>query len=215
MNFEPVIEDLPLLLQGLVVTLIASALALVLALAIGVVLGTVFLLPISSLRRLIRLYVYFFRGTPLLVLLFLAYFALPQVGLNISAFAAGVLALGLNSGAYVAEVVRSALQSIDKEQHEAAALDGAKPYQTLVRIIFPQALLQMVAPTTNEMVSLVKNSSLLAVIAVAELTRAAQLISGRAFVPFEVYLTIAVVYLAINSLLTRMSQWFEDTLVQP
>lgn len=167
---------------------------------------------LSLVRRLIRVYVYFFRGTPLIVLLFLAYFALPAIGIRLSALESGILAISLNSSAYVTENVRSALLGVDVSQEEAAALDGANQYQTLVYIVFPQAARAMVAPVTNESIALWKNTSLLAVISVAEVTRAGQLLASRYFAPFEVYFFLAFVYLAISSVITRGSALLEARL---
>jgi His/Glu/Gln/Arg/opine family amino acid ABC transporter permease subunit len=209
LDVEPIIRSVPLLLQGLQVTLIACTFGSLLAVAIGVILGTAYLLQNPLIMILVRSYVYFFRGTPQLVLLFLAYFGLPVIGLRLPALVAGIIAIGLCSGAYIAEAVRSALESVDQSQREAASLEGAYQWQILALVVFPQALRQMVAPTTNELINLVKGSSLLAVISVGDVTRAAQLVVGREFVPFEMYLTLAFIYLAINSILTRASHLLE------
>jgi His/Glu/Gln/Arg/opine family amino acid ABC transporter permease subunit len=209
LEIQPIIRSIPLLLQGLQVTLIACSFGSLLAVAVGVVLGTAYLLQNPLTMILVRSYVYFFRGTPQLVLLFLAYFGLPVIGIQLPALVAGIIAIGLCSGAYIAEAVRSALESVDQAQREAASLEGAYQWQILAFVVFPQALRQMIAPTTNELINLVKGSSLLAVISVGDVTRAAQLVVGREFVPFEMYLTLAFIYLAINSILTRASHLLE------
>ena len=209
MDVTPFVEGWGLLLSGLRGTLVAAALCLVVSLFVGVLLGSAHELRIGPLRAAIRFYVYFFRGTPVIVLLFLSYFGLPAMGLRLGALEAGVLAIGLNSSAHIVEVVRSSVQSVDVEQHEAAAIDGAGPLRTLYSIIFPQAIATMVAPTTNELISVVKNTSLLAVISVAEVTRAGQLLAARYFTPFEVYFFLAAVYLILSSILTRLSVLLE------
>jgi His/Glu/Gln/Arg/opine family amino acid ABC transporter permease subunit len=209
LHFEPVIASIPLLWSGLQVTLIACFFGSVLAVTVGIVLGTAYLLHNPIITFFIRVYVYFFRGTPQLVLLFLAYFGLPVIGIELPALVAGIVAIGLCSGAYITEAVRSALESIDRAQQEAANLEGARQWQTLVFVVFPQALRQIIAPTTNELINLVKGSSLLAVISVGDVTRAAQLVVGREFIPFEMYLVLAFVYLVINSILTRISYLLE------
>lgn len=209
LQIAPIINSLPLLLSGLQVTLIACSLGGLLAVAVGIVFGTAYLLRNPVISLVVRAYVYFFRGTPQLVLLFLAYFGLPMVGLNMPALAAGIVAIGLCSGAYITEAVRSALEGVDRSQQEAASLEGAQQWQVLVFIAFPQALRSIIAPTTNELINLVKGSSLLAVISVGDVTRAAQLIVGREFIPFEMYLTLACIYLVINSILTRLSHLLE------
>lgn len=213
MDFKPVIESIPLLLEGLKVTVVACSFASVLAIMTGVLLGTAFMLRNPILSFFIRGYVYFFRGTPQLVLLFLSYFGLPVIGIQLPALTAGIVAMGLCSGGYITEVVRSALEGVDKLQHEAAGLDGASKWRTLVFIIFPQAMQQIVAPTVNELINLVKGSSLLAVISVGDVTRAAQLVVGREFNPFEMYMTLALVYLVIVSIITKASYILEDWVV--
>lgn len=209
LNFEPILQSLPLLWDGLQVTLIACFFGAILAVTVGVIFGTIYLLHHPLVTAIVRCYVYFFRGTPQLVLLFLAYFGLPVVGIDLPAMVAGIIAIGLCSGAYITEAVRSALEGIDRSQHEAASLEGASQLQTLIFIIFPQALRLLIAPTTNELINLVKGSSLLAVISVGDVTRSAQLIVGREFIPFEMYLVLAFIYLIINSILTRLSHLLE------
>jgi polar amino acid transport system permease protein len=210
LDLAPVIASIPLLWKGFQVTVIACFLGSLLAIAVGVVLGTAYLFRNPAISFAVRSYVYFFRGTPQLVLLFLAYFGLPVVGIELPALVAGIIAIGLCSGAYITEAVRSALESVDSSQREAASLEGARDWQILVYVVFPQALRQIIAPTTNELINLVKGSSLLAVISVGDVTRAAQLVVGREFVPFEMYLTLALIYLAVNSVLTRASHLLEQ-----
>jgi His/Glu/Gln/Arg/opine family amino acid ABC transporter permease subunit len=209
LEIEPIIESIPLLWAGLQTTLIACFAASILAIAVGVLLGSAYLLNSPVISGFVRAYVYFFRGTPLLVLLFLAYFGLPVIGITLPALLAGIIAIGLCSGAYITEAVRSALEGVDKSQQEAASIEGARQWEILVYVIFPQALRQIIAPTTNELINLIKGSSLLAVISVGDVTRAAQLVVGREFIPFEMYLTLAFIYLVITSILTRVSHNFE------
>ena len=209
LNFSPVLASWPLLWSGLQITLVACFFGALLAIVVGILLGAAFLLHLPWLTCFARCYVYFFRGTPQLVLLFLAYFGLPVIGITLPALVAGIIAIGLCSGAYITEAIRSALESIDHSQYEAASLEGATQLQALVYIIFPQATGRAVASVTNEIINLVKGSSLLAVISVGDVTRSAQLIVGREFIPFEMYLVLAVIYLVINSLLTRLSHLLE------
>lgn len=209
LEIEPIINSIPLLWAGLQVTIIACFWGSVLAIIVGVLLGTAYLLRTAPVTWFVRGYVYFFRGTPQLVLLFLAYFGLPVIGIELPALLAGIIAIGLCSAAYITEAVRSALEGVDPSQREAASLDGARDWQILAYIMFPQALRQIIAPTTNELINLIKGSSLLAVISVGDVTRAAQLVVGRDFVPFEMYLTLAFIYLIINSIVTRASHLFE------
>lgn len=214
MNFTPVIDSIPLLLEGLQVTVTVSVFGFAGALLLGIVLGLASTLQVSWVRFLVGTFVYFFRGTPLIVLLFLCYFGLPQLGIGLSAIAAGTIALVLNSAAYISEMVRSAVESVDKSQHEAASLDGATAVRVLFSVVFPQVVRQTVAPITNEAIALLKNSSLLAVISVADVTRSAQLIAGRYFIPFETYIVLALVYLALAAVITWASRALERRLAR-
>lgn len=205
-------ESIPLLAEGLVVTLQVSALSAVLGLALGVVFGLGSLSRSRPLRWLVMAYVDFIRGTPLLIQIFLVFFALPMIGIRFDEFWAGVFALSLNAAAFVAEVVRGGVGSIERGQTEAAKAIGMRHSQILVYILLPQAYRQMVPPLTNEMISLVKNSSLLSVISVFELTRAGQAIISVHFVPFEIYTLLALYYYVLIKALSWLSVQLERRL---
>lgn len=205
-------DSIPLLAEGLVVTLQVSALSAVLGLALGVVLGLGSLSRSRLLRWLVMAYVDFIRGTPLLIQIFLVFFALPMIGIRFDEFWAGVVALSLNAAAFVAEVVRGGVGSIEKGQTEAAKAIGMRHNQILVYILLPQAYRQMVPPLTNELISLVKNSSLLSVISVYELTRAGQAIISVHFVPFEIYTLLALYYYVLIKALSWLSAQLERRL---
>ena len=151
----------------------------------------------------------FIRGTPLLVQIFLIYFGLPALGINVPAYWSGVIALGLNSGGFQAEIVRAGIESIDRGQSEAARSIGMSRFQTLMFILVPQTIRRVIPPLTNELITLVKSSSLLSAIAALELTHAGQLIIARTFAPFEIYAAVALIYLVIVSLLSRASALLE------
>lgn len=205
-------ESIPLLAEGLVVTLQVSALSAVLGLALGVAFGLGSLSRSRPLRWLVMAYVDFIRGTPLLIQIFLVFFALPMIGIRFDEFWAGVIALSLNAAAFVAEVVRGGVGSIEKGQTEAAKAIGMRHSQILVYILLPQAYRQMVPPLTNELISLVKNSSLLSVISVYELTRAGQSIISVHFVPFEIYTLLALYYYVLIKALSWLSVQLERRL---
>ena len=205
-------ESIPLLAEGLVVTLQVSALSAVLGLALGVAFGLGSLSRSRPLRWLVMAYVDFIRGTPLLIQIFLVFFALPMIGIRFDEFWAGVFALSLNAAAFVAEVVRGGVGSIEKGQAEAAKAIGMRHSQILVYILLPQAYRQMVPPLTNELISLVKNSSLLSVISVYELTRAGQAIISVHFVPFEIYTLLALYYYVLIKALSWLSVQLERRL---
>jgi His/Glu/Gln/Arg/opine family amino acid ABC transporter permease subunit len=202
----------PYLAAGAVVTLELSALGMLFGTTIGAVAGLVSLSENRIARGIVRAYVYFVRGTPALVQVFLVYFAMPQFGLELSAFWSGVVALSFNAGGFIAEIVRSGLQSIDAGQTEAAKSIGMTNRQAILFILLPQSLRRITPPLTNEVITLVKSSSLLSVISISELTRSAQAIIAAKFTPFELYAELAVFYLAIISILAKISEYVERRL---
>jgi His/Glu/Gln/Arg/opine family amino acid ABC transporter permease subunit len=205
-------KALPLLGAGLLTTLKISSVAMLLGVALGCVLGLASMSRITALRWAVRAYVDFIRGTPLLIQIFLVYFALPEVGLNLPEFWAGVLALGLNAAGFIAEIVRAGVGSVEKGQTEAARAIGMRHSQILVHILLPQSLRSVIPPATNELITLVKGSALLSVISVYELTRAGQAIIAVQFAPFEIFLLIALYYYVTISVLAWASRWLERRL---
>jgi len=202
----------PYMLQGAVVTLEISICALILATIVGIVCGLVSVSDMKIAKALVRAYVYFVRGTPALVQIFLIYFALPRFGLEFTPFWSAVVALAFNSGGFVSEIVRAGLQSIDAGQTEAALSIGMTNRQSILFILLPQSLRRITPPLTNEVITLVKSSSLLSVISITELTRSAQVIIAERFTPFELYAELAVYYLVIISVLAWFSEFVEKKL---
>jgi ABC-type amino acid transport system permease subunit len=146
------------------------------------------------------------------VQIFLVYFALPRIGFELSPFASGVAALAFNSGGFISEIVRAGLQSIDVGQTEAALSIGMTNRQSILFILLPQSLRRITPPLTNEVITLVKSSSLLSVISITELTRSAQVIIAERFTPFELYAELAVYYLVMISVLAWFSEYVEKKL---
>lgn len=204
----------PLLAHGVVMTLQVSAVAAVLALVIGIAAGLGSLSTSRLLRGVVRVYVEFVRGTPLLIQIFLVFFALPVLGVRFSEFWAGVVALAFNAGAYIAEVVRGTVGSVEKGQSEAAMSIGMTQRGALIWVLLPQAWRPMIPALTNDLITLTKNSSLLSVISVYELTRAGQAIIATHFAPFEIYLLLALHYWALISTLAWASRRIERALPQ-
>ncbi|MBB3898192.1 amino acid ABC transporter permease [Roseococcus suduntuyensis] len=202
----------PLLAHGVVMTLQVSSVAAVLGLVIGLAAGLGSLSNSLLLRGIIRFYVEFIRGTPLLIQIFLVFFALPVVGVRLPEFWAGVVALALNAGAYIAEVVRGTVGSIEKGQSEAALSIGMTRRGALLWVLLPQAWRPMLPALTNDLITLTKNSSLLSVISVYELTRAGQAIIATHFAPFEIFLLLALYYWALISALAWVSRRIEAAL---
>ncbi|MEH2160561.1 MAG: ABC transporter permease subunit [Nostoc sp.] len=212
-----ILQVLPTLLQGALVTLQLTLLSVVFGLIGGSLIGIIRLSRIAPLRWVARAYVDFFRGTPLLVQIFMIYFGLPailqELGLTFTfdRLVAGVIALSLNSAAYIAEVVRAGIQSIETGQSEAAQSLGLSSVQTMSYIIFPQAFRRMIPPLGNEFISLLKDTSLVAVIGFEELFRKGQLIVADNYRAFEIYAAVAVVYLFLTLLssqaFSRLEVW--------
>ncbi|THF85809.1 amino acid ABC transporter permease [Deinococcus sp. KSM4-11] len=211
MDFNLIWQNIPYLLQGAAMTLKITALALVFGVLLGTLVALARLSPLRWLAGLALAYIELIRGTPMLVQIFLIFFGLPQLLQHpINEFAAGVIAFSINSSAYVAEIVRSGIQSIARGQTEASLSLGFTPTDTLRYIVLPQAFRRVVPPLVNEAISLLKNSSLLSAIAIVELTRAAQLVSSRTFRPFEMFLAISVMYLIMTLTLSFIANRIEN-----
>ena len=208
-DFRLIVDSVPLLARGALYTVQVSVLAIVFGLVLGWALGLIAVAGPRWLRAIAWAYVQFIRGTPLLVQIFLIYFGLPAFGINVPAFWSGVIALGLNSGGFQAEIVRAGIESIDRGQSEAARSIGMSSLQALLLILVPQTIRRVIPPLTNELITLTKSSSLLSAIAVLELTHAGQAIIARTFAPFEIYTAVAVFYLALIAILSRASALLE------
>lgn len=212
LDFMVIFEDnnFSALMQGLWVTVWMTFMALVLSSVLGLLVGLGRMSKNKVLSSLCACYLAWFRGTPLLVQLMILYYGL-AIGLQVdlSATMAGVLGLGMYSAAYVSEIVRGAIQSIEKGQMEAGRSLGMSHWQTMLKIILPQAIRRMLPPLCNEFIALTKNSSLLSVITVAELMRAGNLIVSNNFRYFEIYIGIAVLYFIVNYSISKVIGFLE------
>ena len=205
-----VFDSFPLLLMGAGVTVQITALSVGFGLLIGMFVGIARLSTLWPVKMLAAIYVDFIRGTPLLVQIFLIYFALPLlVGQRIDPFIAAITACSVNSGAYVAEIFRSGIQSIDKGQMEAGRSLGMTWAQTMRYIIMPQAFKRIIPPLGNEFIAMLKDSSLVSVIGFEELTRRGQLIIARTYGSFEIWLTVAFIYLVMTFTISRLVDYLE------
>jgi arginine/lysine/histidine/glutamine transport system substrate-binding/permease protein len=212
-----ILQAFPTLLQGALVTLQLTILSVVFGLIGGSLIGIVHLSHIAPVRWIARAYVDFFRGTPLLLQIFMIYFGLPaileELGLTFTfdRLVAGVIALSLNKAAYIAEIVRAGIQSIETGQAEAAQSLGLSSVQTMSYVIFPQAFRRIIPPLGNEFISSLKDTSLVAVIGFEELFRKGQLIVADNYRPFEIYTAVAVVYLCLtlffSQAFSRLEVW--------
>ncbi len=209
-DFSLIAHSLPLLLWGAVMTIKITFLSVILGIMIGVLVGIARISEVKVLRYTATLYVDFVRGTPLLVQIFMVYFALPiLIGLKLDPFLAAILACGINSGAYVAEIIRAGIQAVDKGQMEAGRSLGLSWRQAMTYIILPQALKKVIPPLGNEVISLLKDSSLVSVIGFEELTRSGQLVIARTYGSVEIWLSVALIYLAMTFTIARVVAYVE------
>jgi len=209
-KYSVIWESVPVLLQGVKLTIWITIFGLI----IGFILGAIAGLAKTSRRKLPQriagMYIESIRGTPLMVQVMFLYFGLPlMMGMRVPPLAAGIVAIGLNSGAYIAEIVRGAIQSIVKGQTEAGRSIGLTRYQTMVSVIWPQAFKRMIPPLGNQFIISLKDTSLLVVIGVGELTRQGQEIIAYNFRAFEVWLTVAIMYLILTMTIAKLLNYFE------
>ncbi|MDJ0950300.1 MAG: amino acid ABC transporter permease [Alphaproteobacteria bacterium] len=213
-DFTETLDQLPLFLEGALVTLGVSLLGALMGIGVGLALVFMRRARLGALRGVAIVYISFVRGTPLLVQIFFVYYALPGLtGIDLPAFAAGVLALSLNSGAFVAEILRGGLSAIPRGQAEAARALGLRPTVVWGKVILPQLFYITLPPLVNEFTMLVKASPLLAVITVVELTRTAQNVMNVTYRPVEAFLLAAVLYFVmlfvLSALTRRVEGWAE------
>ena len=209
-RWELIWQSMPLLLEGAWLTIRLTSVSVFFGIFLGTAAGMARLSK-GPLRWVAAGYIDFMRGTPLLVQIFLIFYGIPPlIERPIPAYLAALLALSLNSGAYVAEIVRSGIQSIDKGQTEAAQSIGLSNWDTMRFVILPQAFRRIVPPLGNEFIALLKDSSLVSVIALEELVRKAQIIIGRTFRPFEIWLAVALVFLVMTVSISRLVNLLEQ-----
>jgi polar amino acid transport system permease protein len=191
-------EFLPILLQGAVVTVQVTALSFLLSSAIGLVLALGKLSPVRAVSWAASTVVNVIRGLPIIVQLFYIYFVLPEVGIQLTAFQAGVIGLGIAYSAYQAENFRAGIEAVDPGQREAALAMGMRPALLTRRVVLPQAFRIALPPYGNTLVMMLKDSSLVSTITVAEMTRQGQLIAASTFQNMTVYTLVALLYLAMS-----------------
>jgi len=212
-NFRVIIEYLPLYWKCLLATLWLSGAGLLGALVIGVAACAMRISRSKLVSRAAGVYIESIRSTPLLAQLYFFYFGLPSLGIPVSEETTGVFALTLNSGAYMAEIVRAGIQSISHGQVEAAVSSGLNYLQRMRHIILPQAIGVTLPPLLGQAIVLVKDSALLSLISLPELTRAGQIMTSERFMPAEGFLTSAVFYLLIYYILKGLTHWSQKRLI--
>ena len=196
-------DSFPKLLgYGIRVTIPLTVLSFLLALAVALIIALIQYADVKVLRQICRFYIWIVRGTPLLVQLYLVFYGLPSVGLVLEAFPAAVLVLGFNEGAYMAETIRGALESVSRGQLEAGYCVGLNYLQIMTHIVLPQAFRTAFPALSNSMISMLKETSMAATITVMEMFRQAQVINGRVYESLGLYGEVALIYLVFCTLLS-------------
>lgn len=208
--FELLQDSLPLLMQGLTLTLELAFVSLAIAMVIGIIASLMGMSKNPLLSGINKAFVAIIRGTPLLVQGFFIYFGITgMLGIRISAFAAGVIALSLNAGGYLSEIFRGGIQAVDPGQREAARSLGLSAHQTTWRIIIPQAIRICIPSVVNQWCITIKDTSIISVIGLAELTKMGQTIIARTYRSFEMWIIVGAMYFVVIYLLTILARVVE------
>jgi polar amino acid transport system permease protein len=209
-EMDIIVAALPLLLKGLQVTLYIFVIAIILGFLIGLLVALLRLAPIKILNWIAKVYVDAIRGTPFIVQLFFIYFGVNSLNLiSLDSTTAGIITVAINAGAYFAEIIRAGIQSIDKGQTEAARSIGFTGAQTMRYIVLPQAFRRMLPTITNQSIISLKDTSLLSVIGIADLTQQGQIQASATFEAFKIWLAVGVIYFIIIYLLTLIANFIE------
>lgn len=212
-NFDIVIEYLPFFLKGTMWTIVLSLLGILIGTILGLLIGLGKMSSVAIIRLPFIWYINLFRGTPFFVQILLIHFGLMPIFMQpVNPIATGVVALSLNAAAYIAEIFRAGIQSIDRGQMEAARSLGMSHYQAMTKVILPQAFKRMIPPLGNEFIVLLKESSLLAIVAAPELMYWGRAAQGQYYRVWEPYLTVALIYLVLTLSLTYLLNYMERRL---
>jgi polar amino acid transport system permease protein len=203
------LEAFPLLLRGAWVTLYLSLISSCIGMILGLLVGVARVSRLRAIRGTATVYTEVIRGTPLLMQLIVLYYGLPSVGINLEAVAAGIIGLSANSAAYVGEIFRAGIQSVGRGQREAALASGLTRLQTMRSIILPQAFRLVLPPLTNEFVTMLKDSSLVSTLAIAELLRTGREIVAWKVNVFSPFAGVTLLYLAMTLPLTHLARHLE------
>ena len=201
-----------ILLPGLKVTIPLTVIAFSLAMVIAVIMALIQFANVKVLKHIARFYIWVVRGTPLLVQLFIVFYGLPKVGIVLAPFPSAVIVFSVNEGAYGAEIIRAALESVPKGQMEAGYCVGMSYLQIIRRIILPQALRTAFPSLSNSLIAMVKDPSLAANITVAEMFMATQRIVARTYEPLALYCEVGLIYLLFSTILTKLQRVGEKKL---
>ena len=211
--FEIIVDSFwKILLPGLTMTIPLTAISFFFALIIALIVAMIQFAHVRVLRQVARFYVWVIRGTPLLVQLFVVFYGMPNIGILIDPFPAAVIVFSINEGAYMAEIIRAALESVPAGQMEAGRCVGMTYLQTMRRIILPQAMRTAFPLLSNSLVSMFMDTSLAANITVAEMFMATQRIVARTYEPLALYIEVGLIYLLFCTVLTKLQSVGEKRL---
>jgi polar amino acid transport system permease protein len=208
-DFNLILNSIPYLLQGLKFTLAIAAIGCFIGITFGTLLAIIQTGDNRFLRGAVSLYVTLFRGTPMLIQIAFAVFVLPQLGISLPDFWAATIAIGLNSSAYLSQIIRAGISSIAKGQIEAGRVLGLTQFQITRYIVLPQAVRMVMPALGNEFITLIKDSSLASTVGVMELSKQAMMIRSRTFDAISVYFAVAIIYLLLTSTLSLFMSYLE------
>jgi arginine/lysine/histidine transport system permease protein len=210
LDFERILPSIPYIMEGIPITLQVVAVAAILGFVLGIVLSLMKISKIKPLNWLADFYTSIFRGTPLVLQLMLIYFGSPQLfGIQIDAFEAAFLSFGLNSAAYISEIIRGGINAVDKGQQEAALALGVPYSSMMLNIILPQAFKNILPSLMNELISLTKESAIVTTIGLADIMRRAYIVGGETYKFFEPILIAGIIYYVMVMILTLLGKVVE------
>ncbi len=201
-----------LLIPCLQITLPVTAISFIIGCLLALALALVQIANVKGLKQFARFYIWIFRGTPLILQLYIIYFGLPSIGINIDAIPAAIIGFSLNLAAYNSEIIRSAIQSVPQGQIEAAQMIGLNYFQTMVRVVLPQAAKVAFPPLFSSLIGLTKDTSLASSITVVEMMQVAKQIAARYYEPFAMYIEAGIIYLMVCTVLTKLQNYMEKKL---
>ena len=212
MDINVLKQMLPIIAKGSIITMELTVLSLIIGSILGIIIALSKLVKNKVIYSIASLYTWLFRGTPLILQLFVLYFGLPSVGIKFTPFEAATLGLSLNSGAYMAEIIRGGILSVDKGQFEACKALGFTYFDTMKRVILPQTIRIIIPSIGNQFISLLKDTSIVSTITMVEIMRSAQTLYASSFKPMEAFFIAGCLYLFLTTIFTTVFSIYEKKL---
>jgi polar amino acid transport system permease protein len=212
MDINVLKEMLPIIAKGSIITMELTVSSLIIGSILGIIIALSKLVKNKVIFTIASLYTWLFRGTPMILQLFVLYYGLPSIGIKFTPFQAAILGLSLNSGAYMAEIIRGGILSVDKGQFEACKALGFTYFNTMRRIILPQTVRIIMPSIGNEFITLLKDTSIVSTIAMVEIMRSAQMLYSSSFKPMEAFFIAGCLYLFLTTIFTTAFSIYEKKL---